>query len=317
MDEVGRTLAAVLIIVVWIGIAAFFALWIHRAEGNRALTMGLYLVFGGIAWFGFLFGAGSNYRDWREGQGFTERSTTWMVIGLVIALALIPQTRRLLAHIIPFDPNDKPDMVGLAILGATGAIALIRLFFDSSAGVDEQATYGELLAQALVFVALALLAVGIYIKRTPREALLRLGVVRPTLRQVGIAISAVFVAFALAIVASVLVKYLQPDAYDRIQNNMEEITAGLSSVWGALAIGLSAGIGEEILFRGAVQPRFGLIFTSLVFALLHIQYEASFITLGVFGAGIVFGLERKYMNTTSSIITHALYNTIAVLLTLG
>jgi membrane protease YdiL (CAAX protease family) len=313
LEEVGQILAVVAIVVVWIAISAFFALWIHRAEGNRALTMGLYLVFGGVAWFGFLFGAGSNFRSWREGEGFTERSTTWMVVGLAIGLALIPHTRRLLARVIPFDPNSKPDMVALAILSSTAAVSLIRLFFDPE--VETTATYTELIAQAVVFVALAFLAVGVYIKRTPREALQRLGLVRPTPRQVGIAIAMVFVAFAVAIVSSLLVQVLQPDAYERIEENMETLTEQLDSVWGALAIGLSAGIGEEVLFRGAIQPKFGLIFTSLVFALLHIQYEASFITVGVFAAGIVFGLERKYLNTTCCIITHALYNIIAVLLT--
>jgi hypothetical protein len=62
-----------------------------------------------------------------------------------------------------------------------------------------------------------------------------------------------------------------------------------------------------------VQPRYGLVLTSGLFALLHNQYGISFVLLGVFLMGVVLGLERKYFGTTAAIITHAIFNTIAVL----
>ena len=37
------------------------------------------------------------------------------------------------------------------------------------------------------------------------------------------------------------------------------------------------------------------------------------VTAGVFAVGILFGLERKHLSTTASIITHATYNTLAIL----
>jgi len=40
-----------------------------------------------------------------------------------------------------------------------------------------------------------------------------------------------------------------------------------------LLLGLSAGIGEEITLRGALQPKLGLALTSLLFAALHVQYS--------------------------------------------
>ncbi|HLA41951.1 MAG TPA: CPBP family intramembrane glutamic endopeptidase [Aggregatilineales bacterium] len=40
-------------------------------------------------------------------------------------------------------------------------------------------------------------------------------------------------------------------------------------IWHALAFGLLAGIPEEILFRGAVQPILGIIITSILFGVLH------------------------------------------------
>jgi uncharacterized protein len=70
-----------------------------------------------------------------------------------------------------------------------------------------------------------------------------------------------------------------------------------------------------LLFRGALQPRYGIIPTSILFALLHSQYGFSFITLGTFLLGCVFGILAKRYGTTHAIIAHALYNTVAVLIT--
>lgn len=300
--------------VAWIGIGAFFSLWVHRAQGNRALTMGLYIVFGALSFFGFLYGLGSIYRNAREGAEFSRSALTYMCAGFAAGLPLLPPTRRLLARFIPFSPRSIPDMVGLVILLAGGTAAAVQLFFTTQ--VDEAPGYTALILQLVLSIALAFLAVGTFIARTFRESLERLGVVRPTLRQVGVAIALVPVAIVSSGISMFLVWLLQPDVYDRIQNNLEQVTTNFNSVGGALAIGLTAGIGEELLFRGAIQPRYGLIFTSLIFALLHIQYDASFILVGTFAAGIIFGIERRKMNTTTAIITHTLYNVVAVLLSI-
>ena len=79
-------------------------------------------------------------------------------------------------------------------------------------------------------------------------------------------------------------------------------------------IGLSAGIGEELLFRGAIQPRYGIFLTSVLFALLHSQYGFSFITLGTFLLGCIFGVIAKRYGTTHAIIAHTSYNTLAVII---
>ncbi|MBK8046275.1 MAG: CPBP family intramembrane metalloprotease [Anaerolineales bacterium] len=86
----------------------------------------------------------------------------------------------------------------------------------------------------------------------------------------------------------------------------------LSSPLGILSIGLAAAIGEEPLFRGAAQPRFGLLVTSVLFALVHNNYGLSFATVIVFGLGLVLGLIRIRYNTTTSMITHAVYNSTLV-----
>src|SRR6266566_10017302 len=67
---------------------------------------------------------------------------------------------------------------------------------------------------------------------------------------------------------------------------------------------------EEILFRGALQPRLGLMVTALLFTSVHTQYSISFDTLTVFVLALGLGLIRKYTNTTTSAITHATFNLI-------
>lgn len=55
----------------------------------------------------------------------------------------------------------------------------------------------------------------------------------------------------------------------------------------ALIFGLLAGVPEEILFRGALQPTLGLLVTSLVFGALHAVTLAYFVYAGV--AGMLLG----------------------------
>jgi membrane protease YdiL (CAAX protease family) len=92
------------------------------------------------------------------------------------------------------------------------------------------------------------------------------------------------------------------------------MTGQVQSPLGAVVLGASAGIGEEAIFRGALQPRFGLVIPSLLFTMLHgPQYGFNVALLGLFGVSVILGLERKYVNTTAAMITHALYNALQVL----
>jgi membrane protease YdiL (CAAX protease family) len=77
-------------------------------------------------------------------------------------------------------------------------------------------------------------------------------------------------------------------------------------------LGLSAGIGEELTMRGALQPRLGLAATALLFASLHVQYSWFGITV-IFLLGLVLGLLRKHTNTSVAMAVHALYDMAAVL----
>ena len=82
----------------------------------------------------------------------------------------------------------------------------------------------------------------------------------------------------------------------------------IDSVGDWLLLAVAAGIGEEILFRGALQPVLGIWVTSLLFAIVHTQYGLSVATVLIFIVGYVLGIIRRRQNTTVAILLHAAYN---------
>ena len=90
------------------------------------------------------------------------------------------------------------------------------------------------------------------------------------------------------------------------------------SPFGILTLGVAAAIGEETLFRGALLPRFGLVLSALLFALLHSNYGITVSTLFVFALGLVLGMVRIRYNTTTAMVVHAVYNmTLGILAYMG
>jgi membrane protease YdiL (CAAX protease family) len=82
----------------------------------------------------------------------------------------------------------------------------------------------------------------------------------------------------------------------------------------ALLVGVGAGLGEETLFRGAVQPVLGIPATSVLFASMHVQYGPSLLLVYVFVLSVGLGFLRKYINTTASFLAHAGYNSLGIIL---
>ncbi len=84
---------------------------------------------------------------------------------------------------------------------------------------------------------------------------------------------------------------------------------GLNPIW----ISLVAGTGEEILFRGAIQPLLGLWLTSAIFSLLHIQpSQYRSITAGtIWYAGFVFlvSLLLGFIYTTLGLVAAMAFHT--------
>jgi membrane protease YdiL (CAAX protease family) len=122
----------------------------------------------------------------------------------------------------------------------------------------------------------------------------------------ALAAAGVFFVFGQAMIA--LSHALTPDVAKQVDTTTQRLFAALDNPWGIAALALAPGICEEILFRGAIQPRLGIIATALLFASVHTQYALSIDTLAVFVIAIGLGLIRKFTNTTTSSICHISYN---------
>jgi membrane protease YdiL (CAAX protease family) len=179
--------------------------------------------------------------------------------------------------------------------------------------VESRALLGpaELWASLIGFVVLSLGATGFLIQRDLRQVMRRLGLERPRFEHIGIGAAGVVGLFVVNSLAEWLQRTYFPHAYANDQRINSLIASQLTSSQ-ALLLGLSAGIGEEISMRGALQPKLGLVLTSLLFAALHVQY--SWFGVAVIAMlGFTLGWIRRRTSTTVAIGVHAAYDAIAVL----
>lgn len=301
------SLYIVVTLVIFIALAYGMAYWVHRAAGDRSALMGLYLVLGIPGFLLTLLGTSRVVRG--ESSGLPLLAT-----GLGLLLPLIPNFRKFVARFTPIDPASPTDMVGLSVL-----LAFIGFFIFQYALNPEPEDTGEisvayLLSQFLFMIVLAFVLVGLGQWRDWKGALQRLGLGRLTPKQVGIALVAVLGGFLVMGIGGGLTAWLQPNFDNEIQQTTEEITKNVSSLAGAVFFGVGVGASEELLLRGAIQPRYGIWITSLLFALLHSQYGITFVMGGVFCMGLLLGLLRNRINTSAAILTHAVFNMTVVLL---
>ena len=78
-----------------------------------------------------------------------------------------------------------------------------------------------------------------------------------------------------------------------------------------------SGVGEEALFRGALQPEIGIVASSLLFGALHIGPDRRYLlwTLWAVGAGFLFGALYAWTGgILAPVVAHALHNAATLLL---
>lgn len=81
------------------------------------------------------------------------------------------------------------------------------------------------------------------------------------------------------------------------------------------ALALSAGVVEEVFFRGLLQPRIGLLASTALFALAHLSYDQPFMLVGVTLLSIVYGLVARWRQSIwAPIAAHFLFDAIQLLI---
>ena len=81
-----------------------------------------------------------------------------------------------------------------------------------------------------------------------------------------------------------------------------------------VVVSVAAGVGEELLFRGAVQAEFGLVTASVVFGLAHVGGRPS-VVFGLWVAVMGFGLgglAHVAGGLLAPIVAHAVYDAAAI-----
>lgn len=336
------TLLVVLLFIPWVMILWVANLAERRGqEGNlesrRALAWIAYglliAIYGLLALFGVLsLGVGLLLRGPLGAQlqgayaamGLGDVSWTTVGLGLWLpsalgVLLLVPAVRRLAARVIPIDASSAVHAVALSYSALVFVNLLVTLGMglknladslqsNAAAGMPYNVT-AMVWAQDITMFVMALVGVGWLSRRSLPSASDRLGVTGPTWAQAAIGL-----ATGLAMVPVILLlEWLASRAGVGPNPDVERLTEQmlgpmLTSLPGVLTLGLAAALGEETVFRGALQPRFGLILTAVLFALLHSNYGITLSTLLVFVLGMVLGLLRQRYNTSTSMIAHAIYN---------
>ena len=90
-----------------------------------------------------------------------------------------------------------------------------------------------------------------------------------------------------------------------------------SSTGGLVFVSLLSGVGEEMLFRGALQPLVGLVISALLFGALHVGPDRRYLlwTAWAVLAGLLFGLLYRWTGgLLAPVVAHAAHNAVTLVL---
>ena len=247
---------------------------------------------------------------------------------LVLSLAcFVPAVRRCLARVLPMQSDNFVHAISIAwTVQVIGWIVLSFVPFNrpllyamleadmESLASSETATLVSLCSTLVWSIPTALLAIGFPLTRNLGCALARLGLGSVRWRGIGIGVLigiglAVFITVAEQWIVSLVAQTGLPMTEAEL---FEELASLPTSLMGAVLLGLSAGISEELLVRGVLQPRLGIVLANLVFAMAHgLQYGADGLIV-VFLLGLLFGVLRMQLGLAPAIMAHAVYDIVLV-----
>jgi hypothetical protein len=230
-----------------------------------------------------------------------------------------------MVNIPVFVPTSIPHMVGAFVYVTTFGLYLANT--DTTAfnmpsiplpmmplPIDQLISYN-----GVGLVVVSLCGVGIFFGRKPRAVFARLGWQKPTAQQVGIGLGLVAFSFIYDLVWSLYTHNAGGDMATQISGynaGTFSVTGGMgSAILLALATALCAGIGEETLIRGALQPALGIIPAAFLHGILHAQFShAPSLIVQVALWSCCMGIVRRFTNTTTTIIGHAGFNLVTTFL---
>jgi membrane protease YdiL (CAAX protease family) len=255
---------------------------------------------------------------WRFGISVGEMSPALVVTGLLafaatLTVLLVPAAGGRFLRALGLDPASPVHRV-VALAFVLTVLDAVALFFElREAGTVEIPFYpSDPLVSVTSDVALALAGIGFGLTRGFRESLARLGLRPLTRRQIVLAVAVAALFQVIVGGLEYLESVLLPSVH-ALEDRFGYEFVGLPPWVGAVLTSLAAGIGEEVLFRGAIQPRLGIVLTSVLFGALHVQYQVPGMTVIVL-IGLGLGIVKERTSTSVVILTHVLYDAGAFLL---
>ncbi len=81
-----------------------------------------------------------------------------------------------------------------------------------------------------------------------------------------------------------------------------------------VCLALSAGVVEETFFRGFLQPRVGILLSTLFFAMAHLSYDQPFMLVGVTMLSLLFALIVRWRQSLwAAMAAHAVFDGVQLL----
>ncbi len=295
---------------------SFAALIFVIALANHAVRYPWYrwLLYAGLGMMGvFMIAVGFGTRPYAGSDPIVTALSVGM--GVLMWIWLLPQVRRALAPLFTrrFDPDSPVHTLAPALL----LLAIWQQVVDISRAGGVTGLVSELEAEGMVtlvalntlaLTAASLVGVGMWMRRGPAEALKRLGLGIPDFEGLLTATVTAFAVLAVEYMALAAWALVDPAGASRQSSDVDALLGAVGSWHEALIVAAGAAIGEEVLYRGALQPIFGLWATSVFFALSHVQYGFGPALLVVFGIALAFGWLRERFNTTAAVIGHFVYD---------
>ena len=175
---------------------------------------------------------------------------------------------------------------------------------------DELSALLQLAISASLSILVALLGVGWGTRRKLTAVMRRLDLRIPDRRDWLAGLLTAIGLFAMAQAATVLwAQSVSADVFEAQTSSSRLIFNSFNgSLVAGLLLALLTGVSEELLFRGALQPVFGIVITSLFFVVIHVQYAFTPAALILFVVSLGFGWLRLRRGTSAAIIAHAVYN---------
>jgi hypothetical protein len=242
-----------------------------------------------------------------------ELTVTLLLAGALIALLSDRRIRVGLLRPVGLDPA-APVHIVVAVALAVTTLASILLFLalqgEPATSIPVYAT--DSVVSVVSDIALALAGVGFLLTRDLRAALARLDLRPIRLQQAGWAVGAAVLFHAVVGVMEWTESVVLPGLH-RLEDRFDYEFVGIPPLVGAALVSVAAGVGEEILFRGALQPRIGIVASAALFAVLHVQYQVPGILM-IFVVGLALGLLKGWSSTTFTVVVHVVYDLGAFLL---